>query len=337
MKQTNIKFPLLLIVVVGLILVTAVLIMRDFPANFSSPPPVPSYTSPPPPSYPTYNKSVSVQHNPVKITTKFPGEIKSLKNPLGPISELEAQRIAVYFDLSATPETLTVQESVYYVWNTANASLLIGGDPPTLFYTQTPLEPLSRITIAEEELSQRGENLIQSMHLLPAGASLTLKSLDYLIYTGEHPEPATRQTATAAQIEYDLVFDGLPILSGFPDVGTFKILFDYNARVLSFSGFLFSGITAADGQLAIIPVEQAKARLVGGAGTLLSAYSREDRYELARGKYLFKVVEEQGVSLAYYHIPGNELFTPVFVFYGKAVDKTTAKEINTITLVSATP
>jgi len=248
----------------------------------------------------------------------------------------KARRVARVLGFSSEPQTIDIPGEPLYAWDEGEKTFSAGGSPPAIAYLSGLPKNLPSVSVSVEVLKRSARSFLEDNALVPAGTAAENINTAYLAPVGNDPVQTTRDRATVVQLDYRLFLGGIPVLSGYPDIPTYTFWFDGAGAMRKFSGLLFPPVEVA-GEIQILSLSEAKARLESGGGTILSAFSQADKNRVETQYYSFKTTRVTDASQAYYFTPGQEVLAPVYVFTGTATDERTKKTVNTITLVSALP
>ncbi len=285
----------------------------------------------PQPSFPTDPLLPSPSYTMGTIADTFPKTIPIFTSGAPVSLQKEVERVAKIFNVTSAPTIDTAFDGTYYMWST-NPGLMIGPDGSRVSYSAsgTTTDPLlpgdSAYTTAATQL----------VSAVAQGQTARLSSTLYFAPQLTDLNFVERGRATGIQLGFTAILGGFPLIAGDPKSSETVLRFNSGKNLLHYAGYIFPQFVPS-GTTSIISLQQAGERLLAGQGTVLSATSPTDLNAHDTKWYQFSLSAVARADLAYYYdVPAKRL-SPVFLFTGKAIDKTTGSQVDTVTAVSAVP
>ncbi|KKW10899.1 MAG: hypothetical protein UY48_C0028G0008 [Candidatus Gottesmanbacteria bacterium GW2011_GWB1_49_7] len=285
----------------------------------------------PQPSFPADPMVPSPSYTLGAIADTFPRSLPVFTAQPVANEQVEVQRIAAVLGIQSPPAVDRAPEGAYYMWSTS-PGLFIGPGTQHVDYsavapTNTPLaSPDNTFVSAGMGLATRVLQWYQ----------LKLTSTLYFAPQVTDLNFVPRQSATAIQLIFTPQLSGLPLIAGNPTTSGITIRYNASQSLLYFSGYTYPKFVAS-GATPIISLEDAGRRLLSNQGTILSLSSAADINAHDTKWYQFSLATVSRADLAYYYDFAKKQLSPVFLFTGAAIDKTTGKQVDTTTAVSAVP
>jgi len=255
--------------------------------------------------------------------------------PIGSFGDV-AQGLAGSFGFSGSPQQTAMDSAVAFLWDNGEQSFSFLTDPLSFGYYRRTLGT-SPLIQTDGEYKDAAIAFIKKTVGLFVGGSLSSPVISYLAPKNNDPIQTTRNKATVVRLEFRLFVDGLPLLSGYPDIPTYVLWMDGTGSVVRLVGAYFPGVRYSGSSVSLVGVTGATNRLLSGGGSLLSVYSVADRNKVETQYYFFNSVSITSVGVSYYYGAGSASFVPVYEFRGTAQDKDTKRRIEIISLVPALP
>lgn len=328
----RIGIVILLVGIVAMIVAFVVSRQSTLPGGSPTPTPTPKQqpTTPlPQPTFPDNSQFLpTASYSIGALGGEFPSSVP-LYAMTAPINvQAETERIAPIFGVTGRPNIVTAADGTYSMWPT----LIIGPNARHVDYSIPP-GGTSPVQAAEASYTAPATQLASRvLQWFP----LTVAGVQYYAPEGNDLNYVTRDKATAAEVSLVPTLEGFPLIVGSPSTSRTVVRYSSQGKLLYYSGYVYPKPEKKEA-VPILSVAQASTRLTDGRGVMLSAVSPQDLNAHDTKWYQFSLVSVRRVELVYYFDFAKFQLSPVFLFYGTAADKTTGKQVDTVTAVSAIP
>jgi hypothetical protein len=273
----------------------------------------------------------SVRYNTMATPSSIPTSLAAYEYTQEQSPQTVATQLASLFSFSGAPSTSQAPQGTYYRWSSGESGLLIKPGATHIIYS-SPHPPLSgTLTATDEEFIALAQGLAAS---ISTGVTLSQPRIRYYTTTSDRINYTGRPSARAIELTFTYLLEGQRLFSDQPQVSQVLVRFDNTKTLRYFSAPVYRQLRKTS-QVVPLPTSQIiNQKLLQGNGILYHALSEADISEPDTKFYSFSSVEVQQINAGYYLNIDQQKITPVAVITGSAVDQTTKKTIETLTLMS---